>query len=84
LERGHGLAASDVAAALRAFLDSQNVVANNSAVEAGLILMDAGGDFADGAIAHEGMELGAEIFLSFDKAAVRRLTASGNKAHLLS
>lgn len=84
LERGYGIAAPDISLAIRTFLNTANVATNNSAVEAGLLIMDAGGDFADGAIAHEGLELGAETFLSFDKAAVRRLSASGSKARLLS
>jgi predicted nucleic-acid-binding protein len=44
-------------------------------VEAGLALLDAGGDFADGVIAYEGNWFGAETFLSFDKTAVRLMAA---------
>jgi len=39
---------------------------NRPAAEAGLALLEAGGDFADGVIAHEGRWLGAEAFVSFD------------------
>jgi predicted nucleic-acid-binding protein len=50
--------------------------------EAGLALLDAGGDFADGVIAHEGYWLGAETFVSFDKKAVKLVEASGGMARL--
>lgn len=56
---------------------------NRPAVETGLSLLDAGGDFADGAIFHEGEWLGGEIFVSFDRKAVTRLKAQGRAARLL-
>ena len=46
---------------------------NRPAIEAGLAMLDAGGDFADGVIAYEGRWLGAETFVSFDKKAVEML-----------
>jgi predicted nucleic-acid-binding protein len=49
-----------------------------------LSALDAGGDFADGAIAHEGEWLGAEEFVSFDSKAVSSLQARGSRARLLS
>jgi len=53
-------------------------------VEAGLAVLDAGGDFADGIMAHEGKWLGGETFVSFDRNAVSLLTKQGNAARLLS
>ncbi|MCE4317542.1 PIN domain-containing protein, partial [Xanthomonas hortorum] len=53
------------------------------AVEAGLLVLDAGGDFADGVIAYEGNWLGGETFVSFDKKAVALLTAQGQSTRLL-
>jgi len=53
-------------------------------VEAGLALLDAGGDFADGVIAYEGSWLGAEVFVSFDKKAVKLMEAQGETVRLLS
>ncbi len=41
-------------------------------------MLDAGGDFADGVIAHEGQWLGAETFVSFDRKAVEMLKAQGS------
>ena len=76
--------ASGVAEAIRVLLDSPNVVMNEPAVEAGLAILDQGGDFADGVIAHEGAWLGAGEFVSFDKQAVQLLKSQGKKARLLS
>jgi len=56
---------------------------NRPAVEAGLLVLDAGGDFADGVIAYEGHWLGGETFVSFDKKAVAMLTAQGQSTRLL-
>ena len=51
-------------------MKSANVVMNRPAIEAGLSVLDAGGDFADGIIAYEGEWLGAEEFVSFDSKAI--------------
>ncbi|MDR2877393.1 MAG: type II toxin-antitoxin system VapC family toxin [Chromatiales bacterium] len=75
--RGAGLAREDVAVTIRALLDAANVVVNRPAVEAGLEMLEAGGDFADGVIAYEGAWLGGETFVSFDKKAVTLLSGQG-------
>lgn len=82
LRRVYGFPPSDVAAAIRALLAAANVAMNRPAVEAGLSVLEAGGDFADGAIAHEGSWLGGETFVSFDKKAVALLAAQGQPARL--
>ena len=74
---------SDIANAIRTLLAAENVEANRPAIDAGLAILDAGGDFADGVIAYEGRWLGAETFVSFDKKAVEMLTAQGVAARLL-
>lgn len=74
---------SDAATAIRALLAVTNVEANRPAVEAGLLVLEAGGDFADGVIAYEGNWLGGETFVSFDKKAVALLSAQGQSARLL-
>lgn len=73
----------DVAAAIRALLAAANVEVNRPAVEAGLSVLEAGGDFADGVIAYEGSWLGGETFVSFDKKAVALLSAQGQSTLLL-
>ena len=75
--------ANDAAAAIRALMVAANVEMNRPAVEAGLRMLDAGGDFADGVIAYEGQWLGGETFVSFDKKAVAPLRAQWQPARLL-
>ena len=84
LLRGYRKSATDVSDAIRRLRRSPNVVMNRTAVEAGLSALDAGRDFADGVIAHEGEWLGAEEFVSFDSKAVSVLQAQGSRARLLS
>jgi predicted nucleic-acid-binding protein len=84
LRQGAKLAKEDVAATIRALLDTGNVVMNRPAVEAGLALLEAGGDFADGVMAYEGTWLGGETFMSFDKKAVTLLLKAGEAAQHLT
>lgn len=84
LRQGAKLPKEDVAASIRALLDAGNVVLNRPATEAGLALLDAGGDFADGIIAHEGKWLGGETFVSFDKQAVGLLSKQREVTQLLT
>lgn len=83
LRKVYRLRTGDIAAAIRALLAADNVRMNRPAVEAGLAMLEANGDFADGVIAYEGHWLGGEAFVSFDKQAVALLTASGQPARLL-
>ena len=83
LSRVYGFQSADVATAIRALLAAANVEVNRPAVEAGLLVLEAGGDFADGIIAYEGNWLGGETFVSFDKKAVALLTAQGLATRLL-
>ena len=83
LRRVYGFQPSDASIAIRALLAAANVELNRPAVEAGLAVLDAGGDFADGVIAYEGNWLGGESFVSFDQQAVALLTALGQPARLL-
>ena len=81
--RSYKIEPSDIVEAIRSLLNSANIAVNRPAAEAGLALLEAGGDFADGAIAYEGKWLGADIFVSFDKKAVRLLEQQGQAARLL-
>jgi predicted nucleic-acid-binding protein len=83
LRRVYGFPSTAAAVAIRALLATSNVETNRPAVEAGLAMLDAGGDFADGAIAYEGYWLGGETFVSFDRKATEMLTAQGQPARLL-
>jgi predicted nucleic-acid-binding protein len=84
LRRGAKLPKDDVARAVRSLMNAGNVVVNGPAVELGLALFEAGGDFADGAIAYEGAWLGGETFVSFDEKAVAVLAGRGEAARVLN
>ena len=72
----------DIAAAIRCLLDLENIVVDTTAVRAGLHMLDAGDDFADGVIQHTGsQQAGApSVFASFDHKAVRLLEEQGFSA----
>ncbi len=84
LRQGAKLTKDDIAVTIRDLMQAENVVMNRPAVEAGLEILEAGGDFADGIMAHEGSWLGGEIFMSFDRKAVNLLAKFGKKTQLLS
>jgi predicted nucleic-acid-binding protein len=84
LRKVYGLEPDDIALAVRTLLAAGNLALNRPAAEAGLAMLEAGGDFADGAIAHEGQWLGGETFMSFDKKAVSLLERLGHQARLLA
>ena len=83
LRQGAKLAKDDVATAIRSLMNVGNVVVNRPAAELGLAVLEAGGDFADGAIADEGAWLGGETFVSFDQKAVTLLSGQGEGARFL-
>ena len=83
LLRGYRYTAGQAAHAVRTLLQVQRVVCNTPAVLAGLAVLEAGGDFADGVIAFEGELLGGQEFLSFDQKAVKRLKAQKRKVRWL-
>jgi len=84
LKRVYGFALTDIAAAIRSLLAADHVRLDRTAVEAGLALLEAGGDFADGVITHQGQWLGGDTFVSFDRQAVALLRQQGVAAELLS
>jgi predicted nucleic-acid-binding protein len=84
LSQGYKILPRDIAETIRRLVGGANVAVNRPAAEAGLALLEAGGDFADGVIAYEGHWLGADTFVSFDKKAVRRVEAQGRAVRLLT
>jgi predicted nucleic-acid-binding protein len=84
LSQGYKVPSAEIAESIRRLINSANVVTNRPAVEAGLALLDAGGDFADGIIAYEGRWLGADTFVSFDKNAVKLIERQGEPVRLLA
>jgi len=77
-------APSDIVEAIRRLVNGANVSEDRPAVGAGLAMLEAGGDFADGVIAYEGAWLGADVFVPFDRRAVSRLEARGAAVRLLA
>jgi predicted nucleic-acid-binding protein len=84
MHRGYNKSLPDISDAIRRLMKSANVVMNRPAIEAGLSVLDSGGDFADGVIAYEGEWLGAEEFVSFDSKAISILQSQGGRVRLLS
>jgi predicted nucleic-acid-binding protein len=83
LSRRYKFNDEQIGAAFRALLNSGNVEMDRAAVEFGLSVLAEGGDFGDGVIAHEGIAMGGETFVSFDKKAVGVLTLHGVRTQLL-
>ncbi len=84
LRRAYRFADAEISEAIRTLIDADSVRVDRAAAEAGLALLEAGGDFADGVIAHQGQWLGGESFVSFDRQAVSLLQAQGVSAQLLA
>jgi predicted nucleic-acid-binding protein len=84
LSRGYRIAFAEIALTIRRLIDSANTVMDRPAVEAGLALLEAGGDFADGVIAYEGRWLGAEILVTFDRQAAKLFSERGEGVRLLN
>lgn len=84
LRRLYNFEPAAIAASLRVLIEAENIALDRLAVEAGIALLEKGGDFADGVIAHDGQWLGGEIFVSFDQKAVGLLQADGRAARLPS
>ena len=82
LKSVYSFKSGDAAAAIRALHDTANVQMNRPAVEAGLAMLESGGDFADGVIAFEGRWLGGETFVSLDQQAVALLKVQGQSARM--
>lgn len=73
LRQGYKLAPADIADALDILIGADNVQTSRGAVETGLAMLRAGGDFADGVIAHDAKTFGARRFATFDKKAANLL-----------
>ena len=83
LSYGYKTSAQNIAQAIRTLTDADNVEVDRRSLEAGLAFLDRGGDFADGIIAHQGYELGGDVFVSFDKQAIGLVKDVGEAALLL-
>jgi predicted nucleic-acid-binding protein len=84
MRRLYKRSATEIAISIRLLMSGDNVELDRPAIEAGLEVLEDGGDFADGVIAYEGHWLGGEEFVSFDRQAVSILKSQGKRARLLS
>ena len=84
LRRVYNFGQQDISRALQALINASNVAVDRPAADAGLVILNAGGDFADALIAYEGNWLGGETFVSFDKKAVSLVVKQGQQAKLLT
>ncbi|WP_159730733.1 type II toxin-antitoxin system VapC family toxin [Methylosinus sp. Ce-a6] len=84
LSQGYKIPAAEIAEAIRRLMNTATVAANRPAAEAGLAMLEVGGDFADGVIAYEGRRLGTEFFSSFDKKATKLMRQRGEQVRFLS
>jgi predicted nucleic acid-binding protein len=82
LSRQYKIPKAGIALTIRRLLAIPTVEADRDTALAGLAILDAGGDFADGVIAHQGRKLGGEIFLSFDTQSVRLLKTNSADARV--
>ena len=78
--RVYKIPAPDIASVISDIVSSETVVTDTPAVEAGLDMLRAGGNFGDGAIAMQGTSLGGTVFASFDRKAVRLWRNRGGQA----
>lgn len=83
LRKVYGYSTEDTVTAIRHLLAIPKVVTDRPAAESGLAVLEAGGDFADGAIAQLGAASGGDVFVSFDTSAVKLIGKTGIAVRLL-
>lgn len=84
LRKGYKRSRQELSVALETIIGIPTISVDRPAVEAGLALVAAGGDFADGVIAYEGVRLGGDIFFTFDRAAADLLAKAGIATSVLA
>ena len=77
LRRSYRQTARQVADTIQAICAIETVVTDNPAVDAGIKALRSGGDFADGAIAQQGENLGRSVLATFDLQALTILRQGG-------
>lgn len=83
LSRAYKVPDADIETAIRGLINAANVRTDTVAVDAGLMFMNNGGDFADGVLWHMGIALGGKTFVSFDKKAANILKAQKASVKLM-
>jgi predicted nucleic-acid-binding protein len=67
LERAYKLTAKEIAKALKDFVESETVEVDRPLAEAGLAVLERGGDFADGIILFEAEHAKVDQLVTFDQ-----------------
>ena len=67
LRRAYKLPNREIAATIRDLIEIRTVEVDRPAAEAGLALLERGGDFADGVILYDAERAGAECLVTFDQ-----------------
>ncbi len=80
LGRGYKYSKEQQHSAIQRYVEASSVVIDRAAVEDGLRILRAGGDFSDGVIAHQGRARGGDVFATFDQTASRLLSGFGYSA----
>lgn len=75
LRRAYRLPHREIAATLRDLIDTRTVELDRPAAEAGLALLERGGDFADGAILFDAARARASHLVTFDRSLAERAEA---------
>ena len=75
LRRAYRLPHREIAATLRDLIESRTVELDRPAVEAGLALLERGGDFADGVVLFDARRARVSRLVTFDRS-LRRLAGS--------
>jgi predicted nucleic-acid-binding protein len=83
LRQGYHWSGREVFGMIKTLVAGPTVQVDRPAVEAGLALLEAGGDFADGVIAFEGRRLGGTVFASFDRRVTELIAANSGEIRLL-
>jgi predicted nucleic-acid-binding protein len=82
LSKGYRLKLAEIYSALSDFLQRDKLVVREDEIEAGMLFLEKGGDFADGVNEYTGRNMahGRAVFVSFDKLAVKLLAERGISA----
>jgi len=77
LRRAFRLSPGEICAALTDLLDSEKIEVDRRAADAGLAMLEAGGDFADGVILHEAASARFDALITFDRRLARLAADKG-------
>lgn len=83
LSRSYQISKADIATTFRKIIKNPKFKVDIHLIHTGLMMLELGGDFADGIVAAQGIEKESELFVSFDKKAIKLLAQQGYQVKLL-